>query len=730
MSGKLTVSKLRDELEKRGLDSTGLKPALVSRLDDAIAEEAAEASKKGNNLKDDEKQDGKKRPSRALPDKEETKDAKRVKVEDVSELTVTELKEALSSRGLSISGKKHELAERLTETVEAEAKVASEDGKMVVDKNSGGDQVKVEDVSNMSVKEIKEELSARLLSVKGAKAELVQRLTDALEADKNAIKEEDISGMSLKELREALTTRCLSAIGKKSELVERLTEAVKAKDAPANKDATVVVVKKGRAVLDQYIDDKIKANHHVYEGKMNGKMEVFDAMLNQTNLGDNNNKFYVLQLLEADSGKNYYVFNRWGRVGVKGQQKLFGPWPDALPAIGEFKLKFYDKTRNHWEERHNFQTHANKYTWIEMDYEDDSDKKSAEDDKQGKSASKKSETDKSETKKPDPNKPSKLNPRLKEFIELICNVNMMKQMMMEIGYDARKMPLGKLSKSTILKGYEVLKRLAAALDDKSSSARRSIQELTSEFYTVIPHDFGFKHMQNFIIDTPQKLKHKLEMVEALGEIEVATKLLSNDNDEDDDPAYTHYKRLNCEMEPLDTTSDEYALVKQYMEKTHGQTHYGYKLELLNVFKLQREGENDRFQNFEKDPNRMLLWHGSRLSNWTGILSQGLRIAPPEAPVTGYMFGKGVYFADMVSKSANYCCTHANDPIGVLLLSEVALGGMNELLRSDYHANKLPAGKLSTKGVGRTFPDPKEYKTLENGVVVPVGQPISSPLSMV
>ena len=35
-------------------------------------------------------------------------------------------------------------------------------------------------------------------------------------------------------------------------------------------------------------------------------------------------------------------------------------------------------------------------------------------------------------------------------------------------------------------------------------------------------------------------------------------------------------------------------------------------------------------------NRMLLWHGSRLTNWVGILSQGLRIAPPEAPVTGYM----------------------------------------------------------------------------------------------
>jgi hypothetical protein len=34
-------------------------------------------------------------------------------------------------------------------------------------------------------------------------------------------------------------------------------------------------------------------------------------------------------------------------------------------------------------------------------------------------------------------------------------------------------------------------------------------------------------------------------------------------------------------------------------------------------------------------------------------SSGLRIAPPEAPVTSYMFGKGVYFTDMFSKSANY-----------------------------------------------------------------------------
>jgi hypothetical protein len=41
-----------------------------------------------------------------------------------------------------------------------------------------------------------------------------------------------------------------------------------------------------------------------------------------------------------------------------------------------------------------------------------------------------------------------------------------------------------------------------------------------------------------------------------------------------------------------------------------------------------------------------------------------------------MFGKGVYFADMVTKSANYCFTSRDNNIGLMLLCEVALGGIN------------------------------------------------------
>lgn len=71
---------------------------------------------------------------------------------------------------------------------------------------------------------------------------------------------------------------------------------------------------------------------------------------------------------ESDSKKTYMVYTRWGRVGVKGQSKLDGPYDSWDRAIEIFTNKFCDKTKNIWSDRKEFIPHPKSYTWLEMDY--------------------------------------------------------------------------------------------------------------------------------------------------------------------------------------------------------------------------------------------------------------------------------------------------------------------------------------------------------------------------
>ena len=139
----------------------------------------------------------------------------------------------------------------------------------------------------------------------------------------------------------------------------------------------------------------------------------------------------------------------------------------------------------------------------------------------------------------------------------------------------------------------------------------------------------------------------------------------------------------------------YEKIEKYVKNTQGH----YKLEVLDCFELKRDGEAKIF-NPDNLTNRKLLWHGSRFSNFVGILSQGMRIAPPEAPKSGYNFGKGVYFADLVGKSTPYCRPELSNQIATFVLCEVALGNSRQLLRPDYDADNLPNGFHSTHAIGR------------------------------
>lgn len=86
------------------------------------------------------------------------------------------------------------------------------------------------------------------------------------------------------------------------------------------------------------------------------------------------------------------------------------------------------------------------------------------------------------------------------------------------------------------------------------------------------------------------------------------------------------------MDPVSKSSKEWDSLKDYVKNTHGQTH-NMTVEVKQAFRVERQEETDAWikagNDGLADGERLLLWHGSRTTNFAGILKQGLRIAPPE-----------------------------------------------------------------------------------------------------
>eukprot|EP01084_Bolivina_argentea_P316272 548167_1 len=313
-----------------------------------------------------------------------------------------------------------------------------------------------------------------------------------------------------------------------------------------------------------------------------------------------------------------------------------------------------------------------------------------------------------------------LHKDIKELIGLIFDNNMMEKQVQDIGYNISKLPLKQVDKNIITKAYKLLKDIESVITNHNNDQKKksnNLKQLSLSYYELIPHEFGFRIPPS--INTEKLLHKETLLIQLLSDIEVAIRLTENNFAMS---VEQHFELLKCDMESINKSSVEFKMLNDYMKLTHAETHNRYKLEIECAYKLYKWSDN-RFDKYLTNNNRMLLWHGCKLPRFVSVLSQGLTILPMESPVTGFFFGRGMYFSDMSSKQANFCFTSPENTVGLILLCEVALGDMNELLHVDYCANNLPQGKLSTKGCGITTPNPSTYKILNNGCVVPVGKGI-------
>ena len=413
--------------------------------------------------------------------------------------------------------------------------------------------------------------------------------------------------------------------------------------------------------------------------------------------------FYRMQMLH-DTNRNVFVlFTRWGRIGEIGAYQRT-PFSEYDEGIKEFCKIFKAKSGNEWADE--FVKKKGKYVIMKMATTETRFKDFIQDFDEDRIAS------------------SKLSLEVEGAIKSCSSQTMFRTCFGYYSVDVNVLNFSNLSKEGIdeaegylLKISERIKFLSTEAEvEKKLKLVEEIQELSSRYYELIPiiHD---KNSAVAPIIDQNTLKVNIEKIALLRNLELASKLILG-------ALFKQYainpydyiaNCLSTNINVLEKNSAEYELIIKYMQQTSDNN------KVLSIFRVNRKGEAEAIEKFKDEHSRKLLWHGTSTANIIGILMQGLKIAPPEVPNTGYMFGKGVYFADCFCKSYGYSSGFMyNNDSCFLLLCEVVLGKMLEKKNAEF-IEKLPKKYLSTLGLGSSRPDPRGSIFTPFGAEVPVGE---------
>lgn len=209
--------------------------------------------------------------------------------------------------------------------------------------------------------------------------------------------------------------------------------------------------------------------------------------------------------------------------------------------------------------------------------------------------------------------------------------------------DGFETPLGILSYAQINEGRDILKELGDAIKKQQDA---KIRKLTSTYFSAIPHKLGF-NVTGEVISNDSQIQQESDVLQLMHDsLEVGANAFI-------DGTAQKYLELGVDIAHVHSKADEAQRISDLVINTAGKEHrFAQGFKVKNVFRVILPHDRGRFDKCPID-NERELFHGSRNCNIVGILKRGLLIAPPEAPVSGYMFDKGVYFADKSTKSLQY-----------------------------------------------------------------------------
>lgn len=246
-----------------------------------------------------------------------------------------------------------------------------------------------------------------------------------------------------------------------------------------------------------------------------------------------------------------------------------------------------------------------------------------------------------------------------------------------------------LSKKTVSENYKVNASVvtqkmvdsAQKLLDSLVGFKGSVDEFNEkllELFTIIPRKMG--NVNEYLVkdknDFDKKISRESDILDTMRSqvyVKEITEDIDHQNNNEPLNKGTILDALGLKFEEV--SNDEVNMIKKLMKSNSDKFIRAYK-----VTHLKSQNNFKKYCKDKKIKHTELLWHGSRACNWFSIISQSLKIRPSGVVTNGSLFGsEGIYFANNVMKSRNYCGMHGsywvsgNSNTGFVALFETAYG---------------------------------------------------------
>lgn len=426
--------------------------------------------------------------------------------------------------------------------------------------------------------------------------------------------------------------------------------------------------------------------------------------LNFTDIVNNNNKYYNLEVQVAKNGKSR-IFTTYGRVGGTAA-KEYRIADNQSHAESEADKIIKSKTKKGYVE----------VKLVKADVGSDVGKAKVEVSKVSVEDLKKvgvKVTEEVET--------SKLHPEVQDLVRTWFGVT---QEFIELNLDTKKCPLGQLSIDQITKGKDILEE-ARKIVHSSNVDTTELNKLTNAYYSNIPHNFGYTRIDAdaLRLDADTKIDKAFDILDVFNSAKDVQNVISKKSAVD-----SQYATLNADLEYLDPSDPTWKWIDTLLHGTRASNHGSLgKLKTHKIFKVNRKDEEKNWlKNAEaiakdcgkftpsevyakwvkertdipKDLVQLYLkanilpgWHGTRRANMIGITTKGLLIRPSGVAHAGSMYGDGIYWAVHSTKSINYCdvkgsyWAQGNNKTAYLFLADVAFGNQKIVAGSHFYTKK-------------------------------------------